>query len=179
MTYIDLGCGGGSKGAISAARGRAAASICACERSVLDALNEIANLSRGEDLHADCGADSSFSNATAERLELFLAAANDLVAVLKNEPGRRPVVKLNVGRAPVDAELKARISKLTERQKHVLRLVLQGLQNKAIAFQLNITETTVKAHVGTMLKKMGVYSRARAIALCANVDWEEIVALGD
>ena len=179
MTQVDLEGVSNLKDAVIMAEGRTVALNCSCERSILDALNEIASLVRSENFHADCGVNSPFSVATAERLEAFLAAANDLVAVLKNGPGPLRVSKFNTGRAPADNELSARIAHLTERQKHVLRLVLQGLQNKAIAFQLNISETTVKAHVGAILQKLKVYNRARAIALYANVDWEAIIALGN
>ena len=56
--------------------------------SVLDALNEIASFSRREDVQAKHAVDTLFSNATAQRLEAFMVAANDLVAILGNEPRR-------------------------------------------------------------------------------------------
>jgi DNA-binding NarL/FixJ family response regulator len=51
---------------------------------------------------------------------------------------------------------------LTQRQKRVLELLAQGLSNKHIARQLEISEITVKAHVSLILKKLGVNNRVQA-----------------
>ncbi len=51
---------------------------------------------------------------------------------------------------------------LTLRQKKVLRLLAQGLSNKHIARELQISEITVKAHVSLILKKLGVANRVQA-----------------
>ena len=44
---------------------------------------------------------------------------------------------------------------LSERETEVLRMVARGLANKQIAQELNITEKTVKAHVSSVLAKLG------------------------
>ena len=64
----------------------------------------------------------------------------------------------------------ARLNKLTARQKKVLELLAEGLPNKVIAHELGISETTVKAHVGEILRKLKVYNRARAIVMLAQFD---------
>lgn len=51
---------------------------------------------------------------------------------------------------------------LTSRQMHVLRLLAQGLSNKQIARELEISEITVKAHVSLILRKLGVSNRTQA-----------------
>jgi two-component system, NarL family, nitrate/nitrite response regulator NarL len=51
---------------------------------------------------------------------------------------------------------------LTSRQKKVLRLLAEGLSNKHIARELQISEITVKAHVSLILKKLGVANRVQA-----------------
>src|SRR5215471_15104673 len=51
---------------------------------------------------------------------------------------------------------------LTLRQKKVLRLLAEGLSNKHIARELQISEITVKAHVSLILKKLGVANRVQA-----------------
>jgi NarL family two-component system response regulator YdfI len=56
---------------------------------------------------------------------------------------------------------------LTERELEVLALVARGDRNKEIAFQLGITERTVKAHLSSVYNKLGVDSRAAAIAIAA------------
>ncbi len=54
---------------------------------------------------------------------------------------------------------------LTGRQVAVLELVANGKSNKQIAWELSISETTVKAHMTAILRKLGVSSRAQAIVL--------------
>jgi DNA-binding NarL/FixJ family response regulator len=54
---------------------------------------------------------------------------------------------------------------LTGRQVAVLELVASGKSNKQIAWELSISETTVKAHMTAILRKLGVSSRAQAIVL--------------
>jgi DNA-binding NarL/FixJ family response regulator len=73
--------------------------------------------------------------------------------------------------------LLARLNKLTARQKRVLELLAEGLPNKVIAHRLGISETTVKAHVGEILRKLKVYNRARAIVMLAQFDMGQIRSL--
>lgn len=59
------------------------------------------------------------------------------------------------------------VESLTEREREVLRLIADGLPNKAIALELGISEHTVKFHVGAVLSKLGAHSRAEAVATAA------------
>jgi DNA-binding NarL/FixJ family response regulator len=61
------------------------------------------------------------------------------------------------------AERTERIASLTPQQLKVLQLVAQGKPNKIIAYELDIAETTVKAHITVILRKLGVYSRTQAV----------------
>ena len=54
---------------------------------------------------------------------------------------------------------------LTPQQTTVLRLLGEGLLNKQIAYELSISESTVKAHVSAILKKLEVSSRMQAVLL--------------
>jgi DNA-binding NarL/FixJ family response regulator len=54
---------------------------------------------------------------------------------------------------------------LTAREREVLRLVADGLPNKAIARELGISEHTAKFHVGSLLAKLGAGSRTEAVTL--------------
>jgi len=56
---------------------------------------------------------------------------------------------------------------LTERERQVLSAVADGQRSKEIAVNLGITERTVKAHLGNIYNKLGVDSRAAAIAVAA------------
>jgi DNA-binding NarL/FixJ family response regulator len=56
-----------------------------------------------------------------------------------------------------------KVSELTPKQFNVLRLVKQGLMNKDIAAHLSVSEATVKAHVSTLFKRLGVRSRTQIL----------------
>jgi two-component system, NarL family, response regulator LiaR len=58
-----------------------------------------------------------------------------------------------------------RTTALTKRELEVLALIGQGRSNKRIAFELGISEKTVKAHVGHVLAKLGVSDRTQAALL--------------
>ncbi len=67
-----------------------------------------------------------------------------------------------------------RLRDLTPQQLAVLELVREGRQNKAIAYELKLAETTVKAHVSEVLRKLGVVSRTQAVIEVAKVDFEAV-----
>jgi two-component system, NarL family, response regulator YdfI len=77
------------------------------------------------------------------------------VLALTNHPMSRP--QLN---EPVN---------LTDRELEVLRSVARGERSKEIAIQLGISERTVKAHLASIYNKLGVDSRAAAIAVAAEM----------
>jgi NarL family two-component system response regulator LiaR len=58
---------------------------------------------------------------------------------------------------------------LTEREREVLMLLVQGLSNTAIAKHLLVSPSTIKSHVGHILAKLGVASRTEAAALAVRV----------
>lgn len=58
-----------------------------------------------------------------------------------------------------------RISQLTRQQARILNLICEGRMNKQIAHDLSIAETTVKAHVTAIMRKMGVSSRTQAVLM--------------
>lgn len=54
---------------------------------------------------------------------------------------------------------------LSEREQEVLALLAEGASNKEVSLRLQITERTVKAHVTSIFNKLGVNSRAEAVAV--------------
>jgi two-component system response regulator DevR len=57
-------------------------------------------------------------------------------------------------------------SGLTRREQQLVKMISQGLSNKEIANQLNLSEQTVKNHVHRMLRKLGVSDRLGAVEMC-------------
>jgi DNA-binding NarL/FixJ family response regulator len=75
--------------------------------------------------------------------------------------------------APVDretADLTRRMTSLTPQQVRVLMMLSEGLLNKQIAYELNVSEATVKAHVSAILTKLGVDSRTQAVIAASKID---------
>ena len=105
----------------------------------------------------------------------YLASARDMIALLAAPLDGRaencPHEKDCRSGPCDDAHVLQRLSSLTPRQRRVLALLIDGLPNKVIAYELGICETTVKAHVGVILKKLCVYNRARAIAMLARLKY--------
>lgn len=64
-----------------------------------------------------------------------------------------------------DQNLAERAAQLTPQQHRVLSLMAEGMANKLIAFEMQISEPTVKAHVTEILRKLGVSSRTQAVIL--------------
>ncbi len=74
--------------------------------------------------------------------------------------------------APVDretSELVKRLASLTPQQVRVLMMLSEGLLNKQIAYELSVSEATVKAHVSAILQKLGVESRTQAVIVAAKI----------
>lgn len=64
---------------------------------------------------------------------------------------------------PEVADLIPRIQSLTPQQKRVLAMLAEGLLNKQIAYELSVSEATIKAHVSAILQKLRVDSRTQAV----------------
>lgn len=66
-------------------------------------------------------------------------------------------------------KLIARLSSLTPQQVRVLMMLSEGLLNKQIAYELSVSEATVKAHVSAILTKLGVDSRTQAVIAASKI----------
>jgi DNA-binding NarL/FixJ family response regulator len=71
--------------------------------------------------------------------------------------------------AEEDAQLAERIASLTPQQLRVLAGIVEGKLNKQIAFEMNVAETTVKAHITVILRRLGVISRTQAALLASRL----------
>jgi DNA-binding NarL/FixJ family response regulator len=67
-------------------------------------------------------------------------------------------------------DLVNRLSTLTPQQVRVLMMLSEGLLNKQIAFELKVSEATVKAHVSAILQKLNVESRTQAVIAASKIE---------
>ena len=88
-----------------------------------------------------------------------------------------PDVDLSAGADTETANLMARLASLTPQQVRVLMMLSEGLLNKQIAYELSVSEATVKAHVSAILQKLGVESRTQAVITAAKIElgqWSQV-----
>ena len=88
-----------------------------------------------------------------------------------------PDVDLSAVPADETAKLVQRLSTLTPQQVRVLMMLSEGLLNKQIAYELGVSEATVKAHVSAILQKLGVESRTQAVIAASKIEagqWQSV-----
>lgn len=73
------------------------------------------------------------------------------------------------------AEPVARLADLTTKQARILELICEGKLNKQIAYELSIAETTVKAHVTALLRKLGAKNRTQAVLIANKASFAAIL----
>lgn len=68
----------------------------------------------------------------------------------------------------------SRLASLTPQQARILALICDGKLNKQIAWELSIAETTVKAHVTAIMRKLGVQSRTQAVLVAQEAKFDTL-----
>ncbi len=101
-------------------------------------------------------------DAGAEGALLKSAASIDILKAVKRIAEGDHVVSDEVRELIVKAPP---VPELTERQRQILKSITEGLTNYAIATRLGISEDGVKRHVNAIFLKLGVESRAEAVAI--------------
>jgi DNA-binding NarL/FixJ family response regulator len=81
-----------------------------------------------------------------------------------------PDVDLSTAADDDTRDLVAKLSTLTPQQVRVLMMLSGGLLNKQIAYELGVSEATVKAHVSAILQKLGVESRTQAVIAASKIE---------
>ncbi len=99
-----------------------------------------------------------------------MAAA--IEAVLGGQIWAPDGVNLGDGQESETDEIAARMASLTPQQMRVLMMLREGLLNKQIAYELSISEATIKAHVSAILQKLDVESRTQAVIAAGRLDGE-------
>ena len=90
--------------------------------------------------------------------------------VLQGEVWTPPDVDLARQSDAETAAMIARLATLTPQQVRVLMMLSGGLLNKQIAYELGVSEATVKAHVSAILQKLGVESRTQAVIAAGKIE---------
>jgi DNA-binding NarL/FixJ family response regulator len=93
-----------------------------------------------------------------------------IAKVLEGEVWTPPDVDLTRNADAESAAMIARLSSLTPQQVRVLMMLSGGLLNKQIAYELGVSEATVKAHVSAILQKLGVESRTQAVIAAGKIE---------
>ena len=89
--------------------------------------------------------------------------------VMAGEVWVPPDVDLSAVADPEMTQLRDRLVTLTPQQVRVLMMLTEGLLNKQIAYELGVSEATIKAHVSAILQKLGVESRTQAVIAAARI----------
>ncbi len=93
---------------------------------------------------------------------------NAISAVMEGNVWTPPDVDL--GSDDGAADLVQRLATLTPQQVRVLMMLSEGLLNKQIAYELSVSEATVKAHVSAILQKLNVESRTQAVIAASKIE---------
>ena len=91
-----------------------------------------------------------------------------------------PDVDLSAKADDDSAVILARLASLTPQQVRVLMMLSEGLLNKQIAYELSVSEATVKAHVSAILQKLGVESRTQAVIAASKIEvgqWPQVAPI--
>lgn len=97
-----------------------------------------------------------------------------IAAILQGEIWAPADAGMDMADEPDTAALVERLSTLTPQQVRVLMMLGEGLLNKQIAYQLGVSEATVKAHVSAILQKLHVESRTQAVIAVKKIESGEL-----
>lgn len=119
-----------------------------------------------------CGAAGYISKSVKKR-DLAEAIQDVMAGLVVLPKGYSPPTD---GVPARDTDLAARVASLTRQQLRVLQMVRQGMLNKQIAHELGVGETTIKAHVSEIMRKLNVVSRTQAVIEVARLDFDAVLA---
>jgi DNA-binding NarL/FixJ family response regulator len=103
---------------------------------------------------------------------------NAVSAVLAGGIASPVGIDLGEERDPEITDLITRLQSLTPQQARVLGMIAEGLLNKQIAYELNVSEATIKAHVSAVLQKLGVDSRTQAVIMLSKIGTDPLQTAG-
>jgi len=127
---------------------------------VVSASDDVATIRRSMDFGA--------SGFIPKRLGVD-ALRTAILKVIEGDIWIPPDVDLSAAADPEMTRLRDRLVTLTPQQVRVLMMLSEGLLNKQIAYELGVSEATIKAHVSAILQKLGVESRTQAVIAAAKI----------
>lgn len=136
---------------------------------IVSAHDDAATIRRALELGA-----SGFISKSASMDEIRSAVRR----VLDGEIAKPAGIELGVEGDAEIGDLITRLRTLTPQQTRVLSMLAEGLLNKQIAFELHVSEATVKAHVSAILQKLGVDSRTQAVIRLSRIGTEPLATEG-
>ncbi len=136
---------------------------------VVSAHDEPENIRRALELGA-----SGFIPKSASVEEIRAAIETVLAGGIHAPRGR----ELGTESDPEISDLIRRLQLLTPQQARVLTMLGEGLLNKQIAYELGVSEATVKAHVSAVLQKLGVDSRTQAVIRLSRIGTDPAAFVG-
>jgi DNA-binding NarL/FixJ family response regulator len=99
-------------------------------------------------------------------------------AVLRGERGLHPGLDSRAEGASLQAlDVADALASLTPQQFRVTTMLAEGLLNKQIAYELNVKEATIKAHMTEIFRKLGVHSRTQAVLALGSLATEPLADL--
>ncbi len=111
-----------------------------------------------------------FIAKSASIQEMIFAIDQVLIGELSFPPGLSEFEKSDEEEL---SELINKIAGLTLKQLEVFNLLANGLLNKQIAYQQQVTEATIKAHVTAIMRKLNVYNRTQVVLIASKVKVDE------
>ncbi len=94
-------------------------------------------------------------------------------AVMSGQRGLHPGLQAGTTGASLQAlDVAEAVSTLTAQQFRVAAMLVEGLLNKQIAYELEVKESTIKAHLTEIFRKLGVTSRTQAVLALASLGIE-------
>ncbi|TCS64482.1 LuxR C-terminal-related transcriptional regulator [Primorskyibacter sedentarius] len=112
------------------------------------------------------------------------SSANDLKHVLLEVASGRKYVpgdfqQMRTPQRSLPEDMSPELAALTPQQKKVMKLICAGKPNKQIAYELDLAEATVKAHITALLRRLGVKNRTQAAVLIEAAMTNPANGLGD
>lgn len=111
--------------------------------------------------------------------QVLRSVVNDVSAGRKYVPKSYQRAASSEPQRPDCVQVNHKLADLTPQQTRIMKLICAGKPNKQIAYELNLAEATVKAHITALLRRLGVQNRTQAAVLVESGNSESSETIGD